>query len=446
VIPIRVSDFAKALGAAPPAQAASDVLTSAALDSRTVRKGGVFFARKGEKDDGRRYVDKALESGAALVVSEPGVDPGPRTLVVESPLAALRTLAGLVRAASPAVVVAVAGSVGKTTTKDLIAGLLSPTRRIVASEKSFNNDVGVPLTLCRIDLNVDVVVVEIGSNHPGELRPLAELARPDRAVLTAIGAEHLEGFGDLDGVLEEELEVARALKPGGVLYVNADDAALASARYPDGVVVERVGFAAAAARRAIGVERSDGAPALRLSPGGPEIAAPSFPFAFVRSNLLLAAAVASDLGVSEEALAAAAPGLKPSAMRGEARRCGAALVLVDCYNANPLSAERALEELSRREGRRVAVLGDMLELGPDAPRFHAELGRKTALAGVRDAVFVGAHGEDFRRGFGAAGSLTLRKSAADAVEDFRGLVGEPGTVLLKASRGVGLERVLEVCR
>lgn len=443
MIPLRGSEIAAALGVAVSAEAAAAVATGLATDSRRVRAGDLFLARKGEKDDGRRYVGAALAAGAALVVAEEGAEPGPRTLFVKDGIEALQRVAALVRARFAGPVVGVAGSAGKTSVKELLASFLGVKFRVVASEKSFNNHAGVPMTLCRLEADTEAAVVELGSNHPGELAPLAALARPTVGVLTAIGAEHLEGFGDLDGVLREELELARALPTGATLYVNADDPHLASASYPAHVRVVRCGFGPGADRRGEAVPREDGAPALRFSPGGPVVAAPNFPYAFVRSNLLLAGAVARDLGVSESELARIAPALKPAPLRGEVRRVGASAVWVDCYNANPLSAGRALEELARAQGRRAAVLGDMLELGPGAPAMHTELGIAAARAGVDEVVFVGAFGEDFRRGFGAAGRATLVPDAAAAAPEFRRLAALGGVVLLKASRGVGLERLLE---
>jgi UDP-N-acetylmuramoyl-tripeptide--D-alanyl-D-alanine ligase len=444
MIPLRGSEIAAALGATASPEAAAAVVRRLATNHKDVRPGDLFLARRGEKHDGRRFAADALQAGAALVVGERGTDAHPLVLETDDGLVALARIAALVRARYEGPLIAIAGSAGKTSTKDLLHGLLAPSRPTVASEKSFNNHAGVPMTLCRIEPETKVAIVEAGTNHPGELAPLCALARPTAAVLVSIGAEHLEGFGDLAGVLREESEVARALPPGAPLYLDADDPVLARAEFPAHVRVVRAGFGPAADVRAEGAPRSDRAPAFRLSPGGPVIAAPRFPYSFFRTNLLLACLVARDLGVSEEDLARLAPTLAPAPLRGEARRCGAALVWVDCYNANPLSAGRALEELAQAEGRRAAILGDMLELGADAPSWHEDLGRRCRAAGVAEAVFVGAHGADFRRGFGA-GELVLRPDAAAATDDFRRLVGSAGTVLVKASRGVALERVLEAC-
>jgi UDP-N-acetylmuramoyl-tripeptide--D-alanyl-D-alanine ligase len=444
MIPLRGAEIGRALGVDATGEAWAAVVGGVATDSREVRKGDLFLARRGEKDDGRKYVASALAAGAALVVAEHGAPSGPRTLLVDDGIVALQKIAALVRARFSGPVVAIGGSAGKTSVKNLLAGLLGVSRRVVASQKSFNNHAGVPLTLCRLESDTEAAIVEIGTNHPGELAPLAALARPTAAVLTAIGAEHLEGFGDVAGVLREELELARALPPGATLYVNGDDPHLATAAFPSHVRVKRCGFDASCDVRAVVSRRADGAPAFRFAADGAEIAAPAFPFLFARSNLLLAAAVARDFGASEVDLARTAPTLRPSELRGEVRRCGAATVWVDCYNANPLSAGAALDELGRVAGRRTAVLGDMLELGPAAPALHEDLGRRAAAAGVVEAVFVGAFGEAFRRGFGD-GPLVLRRDAHEATEDFRRLTDAPGTVLLKASRGVALERVLKAC-
>lgn len=444
MIPLRGGDIAAALGVVVSAEAASAVATGLATDHRTVRPGDLFLARKGERHDGRVFAAAALAAGAALVVAERGTAPHPLVIEVEDGLDALACVAGLVRARYAGPLVGVAGSAGKTSVKELLAGFLAPSRPTVASEKSFNNRAGVPMTLCRIGPDTKAAVVELGTNHPGELAPLCALARPTTGVIVSIGAEHLEGFGDVAGVLEEELALARALPPGATLYVDGDDPTLATTAYPKGIRVVKVGFGPGVDLRAEIVSRDDRAPAFRFGPTGPVVAAPRFPYAFVRSNLLLAAVIARDLGVAETELARLAQTLAPAPLRGEVRRCGAAVVWVDCYNANPLSAGRALDELAAAPGRRTAVLGDMLELGAGAASHHEDLGRRTRAAGVSEVVYVGAHGADFRRGFGA-GDVVLRADAASAKADFMRLVADPGVVLLKASRGIGLERVLEAC-
>ena len=444
MIALRGADIAAALGLVAADAAASAVVTGLATDHRTVRSGDLFLARKGERHDGRSFAGPALAAGAALVIGERGTPPHPLVLEVDDGLDALASVAALVRARYVRPLVGVAGSAGKTSVKELLAGFLKPSRPTVASERSFNNRAGVPMTLCRIEADTQAAVVELGTNHPGELAPLCALARPTTGVIVSIGAEHLEGFVDIDGVLREELALARALPPGATLYVDGDDPVLAAASYPPGIRVVKAGFGPSADLRAEIVPRADRAPAFRFGAKGPVIAAPRFPYSFVRSNLLLAAAIARDLGVSETELAEIAPTLAPAPLRGEVRRCGAAVVWVDCYNANPLSAGRALEELASAPGRRTAVLGDMLELGDGAALHHEDLGRRARAAGVSQVVFVGAHGADFRRGFGT-GDVVLCSDAASATAEFKRLVGDPGFVLLKASRGIGLERVLEAC-
>jgi UDP-N-acetylmuramyl pentapeptide synthase len=223
--------------------------------------------------------------------------------------------------------------------------------------------------------------------------------------------------------------------------VNADNEHLAFASYPSHVRVVRCGFSVGATDVRGEISRGDGRVAIRLSPGGPVLRT-SLGFGWFRHNLLLAAAVARHLGMSEDAIAAAASSLAPAPLRGEVRSAGAATLLVDCYNSNPLSAAAALDEMHGRSGQKSAVLGDMLELGPDAPGHHEELGRKAARAGVTDVVFVGAHGSDFMRGFGDAGRVHAHRSPGEAKMSFERLCERGGTILVKASRGVGLERLL----
>ncbi len=284
----------------------------------------------------------------------------------------------------------------------------------------------------------------MGTSAPGEIAALCALGRPTLGVITAIGPAHLEGLGTIEGVLEEKLALARALPPGATLFVNGDDPRLREAAYPAGLEVIR-----------LGLETCDGvlspppgarSGVLRLRPEGIAIRHP-FTSTVLMRNLWIALHVAHRLGVSEEALAAAAPGLGPAKLRGETRRVGAAEIVVDCYNANPLSMTAALADLARRAGRRAAVLGDMLELGGESPRWHRELGRALAGSGLHHVVFIGTQAGEVAAGAWDGGmdprSIETFADLDRARPAFRVLVARGGTILLKASRGMALERLLE---
>jgi len=347
----------------------------------------------------------------------------------------------MVRAPFQGPVVAIGGSAGKTTTKDVLRALLA-SRPAVASKNSFNNHLGVPLTICGVDTGTEVLVTEIGTNHPGEIAPLVALAAPTHAILTAIGAEHLEGFSTIEGVLEEELELVRALPPGGVAFVNADCEALATASFPAHVRVVRCGFGRDVDVRGEARRDSDGRLAVRLKNGGPWLET-GLAYGVLRHSLLLAAVAARHLGISDDELVRAARAIRPAPLRGEIRRINGATLLVDCYNSNPLSAVAALREIAGRAGKRSAVLGDMLELGGQAPELHRELGREAAKSGLDEVLYVGEHGDAFLEGLAGHSGCTVRHSTVEAGDVFARMVKAGGTILVKASRGVHLERLVE---
>jgi UDP-N-acetylmuramoyl-tripeptide--D-alanyl-D-alanine ligase len=356
------------------------------------------------------FLDAALERGAAA------------TLVPEHPFDAMAALGSLVRDRSDARVVGITGSTGKTSTKDILAALAATAARTVAAEASYNNEIGVPLTLCRLEPDTEVCVLELAMRGFGQIADLCRIARPHVGVITNVGPVHLELVGSLEGVLRAKGELVEALPPGGTAIVPAE--------FPverDDVDVIRLGEAEA---------RRDGE---RTVVGGV-----SFNFTAQHQVANAAAALAA-----LDALGLARPervDVEWSRWRGEELPLpGGGLLINDAYNANPVSMRAALAHLAATAGdrRRVAILGDMAELGPGAPAFHEEIGRELARHGVEALLAVG----DLSRGYVEhATGVPLTRWAADA-DEASGAAAElmqPGDcVLVKASRAVGLERVAE---
>jgi len=438
LIPVPFAELCLRLGVSCPPALAASMVTSVSTDTRTLKPGDLYVALPGETFDARRFVAPALAAGASSAWCRPGPDVPAGAFVVQEPVRVLDALATMVRARLDARVIAVAGSAGKTTVKEMLKALLAPIGPVVASEKSFNNHIGVPKTLLSATASTRILVAEVGTNHPGELGPLTRRVRPHAVVMTSIGAEHLEGFGTIDGVLREEMEAVRALPPGGRVYIADDCVPLSRATFPSHVTVERVGFGAGATRRGT-IEDGVGGVGVRLFDGTP--LASSLAFGWQRANLLLAGTVARLEGVSSTALSAAASSLSPAPLRGEHRIVGSTVLLVDCYNSNPLSAGEALRDLATRTGRKAALLGDMRELGASSSAAHEELGALAKACGVNDVIFVGEWGEAFARGFGR--SVPVFAKAADAANAFERLLAGGGTVLMKASRSIALESLLE---
>jgi UDP-N-acetylmuramoyl-tripeptide--D-alanyl-D-alanine ligase len=324
-------------------------------------------------------------------------------LASDDPLASLQRLATAWRRALGARVIGITGSTGKTSTKDLLAGMLRPHRRTVATPQNYNTEIGLPLTVLGAPADTEVLVLEMAMRGAGQIAELAAIAEPDVGLITNVGPVHLELLGSLEAIRETKLELVRGLRPGGTAIVPPE---LAD-RVPDGV--ETI------------VPDGD--------LGGVEI---PFDSAHMRQNAAAALAAARAIGVEPHGLIE----VELSARRGQRiELANGAVVVDDCYNANPMSMRAALDELARAPGRKVAVLGDMLELGPDERRFHEEVGayaRERAdvliTVGPRAAAMEGDH------------AVPGATEAAALVEQ---LVRPGDTVLVKASRGVGLEAVAE---
>ena len=352
------------------------------------------------------------------------------------------------RRALGAKVVAVAGSNGKTTTKDLLRAALSPRFRVHATEGNLNNQVGVPLTLLAAPDDAEVLVVETGTNEPGEIEILGAIVEPDAAVITSIGEEHLEGLGSVEGVLEEELAILRHLRPGGVAVVAEDPPELPerAEQITGGMRLRVAGFDAEAHVRPDG-----GSEAVEVLPGGATRwtfrgATIDLPLPGMHNvrNALVALGVSTELGVPVRDSARSIAAMPAPKMRNEWRRVGTLNVLADCYNANPPSTRAALELLASvpSTGEKVAVLGTMRELGAHGDELHRSLA-ETALAklgaGIDTVVFTGDYVASLD---GAREDVLAAEDPLEAYEALRPRLKGDETILLKGSRGVALERLI----
>lgn len=430
-------------------------------DSRRAQPGDVFFAIKGEHFDGHDFITEVAAKGVAAVVVERSKvqDPNSRVapkvavLSVDDARAALGKLAAACRRDFDLPVICVAGSNGKTTTKDLIASILSQKFKTMSSEASFNNDIGVPLTLLRIEKSHQAAVLEAGTNHPGELAPLIKMIQPQLGVLTNIGREHLEFFGDEAGVAREEGMLAELLPVGGKLFLNGDNgwtdriAARTKAR------VVRVGTGAACDWRAARARLDKGGVTFRVTAPNAELSGEYRINLLGRhqvANAMLSIAVGAELGLGRAEIQRGLADCRPPKMRLNFLETGGVRVLDDAYNANADSAIAALETLCELplQGRRVAVLGDMHELGAHSEAAHTEVGRRAAELKVGQLFAVGKMAPMMAKAARDAGLTRVMdfenvEAAMTAVKKFL----KPGdVVLLKASRGVRLERLAEVLK
>lgn len=464
--PISIEALARIVGAAitrastpaGPAARTSQV-TSVSTDSRTTRAGDCFFAIAGEQFDGHDYVAQALAKGAACAVVSRTVDglgaAARPILRVADTIKALGDLAREYRRMNPFKVVAITGSVGKTTTRQIIFHVLSQHLRARQARANFNNAIGLPLTLLVAEPQDEVIVAELGANHPGEIAYLTRIARPDVAVVTNVYPAHLEGFGDLAAIVREKVSIAEALADEGALIVNADSDALVAACRDLENPFHTFGRSAGARYRAEHVTHEglrstftirDKRVCLPLpGPGNVE-------------NALAAWAVCDRLGLTVDDFAAAIESLPAVAMRAELLQIGSLTVLNDCYNANPASMRNALAILhqlsssgdSPRKRRSVFICGGMAELGPQTPWLHAELGAAVAEAGVELLVTVGQAARNTARVAKEVARHDLQTICFDdtlAVCDRLGeWVRRDDIILVKGSRTARLERVVEKLR
>jgi UDP-N-acetylmuramoyl-tripeptide--D-alanyl-D-alanine ligase len=423
--PERVAQAAGARLIAPPPE--SEGPDRVVVDSREAGPGALFVGLTGENVDGGAFAAQALAQGAWGVLVTPehadaarSARPGVLLSVVD-PLAALGRLATAWRRELGAVVIGVTGSTGKTSTKDILAAMLAPHRRVVATPANLNTEIGMPMVIVGAPEGTEVLVLEMAMRGRGQIAELTAIAEPDIGLIVNVGPVHLELLGSLENIAATKAELIAGLPPGGTAIVPAGEALLAAHLRDDVDVVT-------------------------FGPGG-DVAdlgdvSLSLPGAHMRLNALAALAAARAAGVEPHGPVDVAL----SALRGERVHLpGDIVVIDDCYNANPMSMRAALDDLATSaSGRRVAVLGDMLELGPDERRYHAEIGAHARLREVDLLVTVGPLAAQMGPAF--SGDVVHAEDAADAAAAVDARL-EPGdTVLVKASRGVGLEAVTQRLR
>lgn len=425
--------------------------TGVSIDSRNLKPGELFVAVAGPRFDGHDFVHQAAARGsaAALVQRDVAAPAGFPLVLVPDTTRALSDLARHVRLAADLPVVCVTGSAGKTTTKEMTAALLAGLGPILKTEGNLNNQYGLPLSLLRVKSEHRAAVLELGMSAAGELRQLAHIARPDVAVITNVAAVHLEFFKSVDEIANAKAEVLEGLRPDGVAILNGDDLRLwrVGERHAGRVVWfghERAWDVTAERWRATtGGSRFD----LRIAGELLEVTLP-LPGLHNVMNFLAAAAAAHALGIEPARLAEAAQKLVPAPHRGERLKLGEGVTLLDdCYNSNPAALEAALAALQLvGAARRVAFLGDMLELGPTAADLHRQFGESLA-ARAQLVVAVGGLAKAFVEGARAAGmpesALHHFPDAAAAAAAVPTLVRPGDAVLVKGSRGVRMESVVE---
>lgn len=421
------------------------IVTGWSTDSRTVQPGDLFFALRGPHHDGHNYAAGATANGAVGIVADRDVEAGCPVLRVEETCSALQRLAAWARRQWGGKIVAVTGSAGKTTTKDIVAALLAAEFRTAKSEGNLNNEIGLPLSLLRMDEAAQAGVVELGMNHPGEIRRLAEIARPDVGVVTNVGYAHIENFDSIEGIAAAKRELIESLPDEGAAVLNADDPRVAAMRNAHEGPTILFGQSPGADVRAEDVELAGDRVRFRV---GTAKFDSSLTGRHNLSNVLAGIAVARIYGIAPERLRDHVRMLAPGKMRGQRLDVRGMTIFNDCYNSNPEAVRAMLDVLKDTPARRrIAVLGEMLELGHWAEPVHRGVGDYAVACGVD--VLVGICGAACHM-LDAAKKKGLRASAAFFFDDpspagrlMRALAQPGDAILFKGSRGVHVERALE---
>jgi len=434
--------------------------TAVSIDSRTTRLGDCFFAIPGENFDGHDYVADAFAKGAVCAVVSKDIKDNKFAdkpiLKIDDTIKALGDFAGEYRRRAGFKVVAITGSAGKTTTKQIAYQALSQRFRVYQSPRSFNNKIGLPLTLLGADPDDQIVIAELGSNHPGEIACLTRIAAPDIAVVINVHLAHLEGFGNLQTIIREKLSISEGLTPDGVLIINADFDRLVTACRVKGTKFVTFGKSDGSDYQARNI--SYDASASRFTVDSTEVylslAGPGNV-----ENALAAWVVCSQLGLAIDDFAQAVKTLSPASMRAELLQIGTLTVLDDCYNANPASMRNALDILAGLDPtgnrRLVFICGDMAELGQQTERLHNELGTSIVQAKVGLLIAVGKFAQitseaakttaEYNLGSREAQSLQIKcfEDTISACNNLHEFIKDYDIILVKGSRTARLEMVVE---
>ena len=425
-------------------------ITGAVLDSRKVEPGFAFFATKGERVDGHSFIPQVVERGVALVICEEQPMVEVPYILVEDTFQALKQVAAFYREQLTIPVIGVTGSVGKTSTKEMIAAGLSTKFHVLKTQGNYNNEVGLPLTILSIREEHQAAVVEMGINHFGEMQRLSQIAKPDISVITNIGQCHLENLIDRDGVLRAKSEIFKFMSQDGFVVLNGDDDKLATIKEvhgrkpfffgmgPEGPVTKD---AFAVEIQSKGLFGSDFQ--MQLLGDDLDVSVP-LPGRHMVMNAMAAACVGRILGMTNEEILEGIASVQATGGRSNIVKLDHMTIIDDCYNANPVSMKSAIELLMMAQGPKVAILGDMFELGPQALDMHREIGYYAAMTAIDRIICIGSLAREIYEG-----ALKMRAMpeyypdkaaffAAYEQADFRN-----STVLVKASNGMQFKEIVE---
>ncbi len=451
----NLTEVLKATGGSLTKSGSGKMFRGISTDTRTVQSGNLFIALVGERFDGHDFAAQAAAKGAiGVIASKPVQVPDHITVIeVDNTLAALQALARFHRQRFHIPLIGVTGSNGKTTTKDMLAAVLSGRFKVLKTEANFNNEIGLPLTLLKLEASHDAAVVEMGMRAQGEIRELTEIALPNAGVVTNVGETHMEILGSIENIAAAKAELVEAIAHDDLVVLNADDPHVRPMQSKARGRVVLYGLNPGAFVRAENISSGENGELITKfdcrSPRG------SFPVVLHTVgihnvyNALAAIATGWELGLRPNEIKEGIGSFVPGAMRLEVKKYGEYTVVNDVYNASPLSMAAALDTLAgMTRGRKIAVLGDMLELGDAAVDAHRRIGRRAAEQGVDIVLTVGELAKHIA---GAAHESGVKNTQAftghnEAIEVLRSLMQPGDYILLKGSRGMKMETMLEAFR
>ena len=419
------------------------------IDSRKIEEGGIFIATRGERVDGHDFIPQVAEKGALAVVCEKAPENCKIPyILVEDSFQALRDIAEFYRKQLSIPVVGITGSVGKTSTKEMIASVLSQKFSVLKTEGNYNNEIGLPLTVLRIRSEHEAAVLEMGISNFGEMHRLSRIARPDICVMTNIGQCHLENLGTREGILKAKSEIFDFMNPQGQILVNGDDDMLSSVEPKENCSLLHFGtdpsneiFASGVMNK--GLLGSEAVIHMDLEVFPIEIPLPGGHMVY---NALAAAAVGRCLGLSREQIQKGIAGVSPVGGRSHVICLPQYTIIDDCYNANPVSMKAAIDLLGMALGRKVAILGDMFELGEHEKEMHGEIGNYAAQKGIDVTICVGKlsrymYEENCRKH--QNGKTYYFETRDEMLEQLSEILQPGDSILIKASHGMQFEKVVE---
>ena len=425
-------------------------VSSVVIDSRKAEKDSLFVAIKGARVDGHSFIPQVMEKGALCAVSEQDLGDVPYPYIkVGSCEQALKDIAEHYRRSLDIRVVGISGSVGKTSTKEMIASVLGQKFNVLKTEGNFNNEIGLPLTVFNIREEHEIAVLEMGISHFGEMTRLAKIARPDICVITNIGVAHIESLGSRDGILKAKTEMFKYMNPEGTIILNGDDDKLRGFVPENGVSPVYFGLDPSCPYHAEKTENKGlrGTDAEFVTPDSRFRAHISIPGGHMAYNALAGIAVGTALGMTPDEMARGIEALVPIAGRNNLIETKRWSIIDDCYNANPASMKSSLDVLACADTRTVAILGDMFELGASEKEMHYEVGAYAAEKGISVLICIGGLSAETARGAreaadGAAMEILHYSTKEDFFKEMNDVLKKDDTILVKASHGMEFTEIV----